>query len=683
MDTLIAEVHEIRNNTVASNSRTIYLNSITRFVLWISVNKPQLLHPDFIHAVQSIEGSRKQVIRQVLLQKNIQPIIFNEIQAPDFMSWLVSLRTNQGSRPGYSTYNSHRSALFNLFRDYGQTMSQELASELSNYFKGLKRTTTMAIARGEASVKVGKDPLPFSLYKLICLNLLKESKKEYIFGHCFMIICWNLMCRSANAINIKYEHLQWVEDALCVYFSHQKNDPTGERPKDPRHVYPNPLFPEICPILALGLYWLTFSFTNNNSLFPGQNQYDRFRKILNRASSQVPAIAEELQRLGIDSQDLGTHSMRKGSATYCSSGNTAGPTSSAIHLRAGWAMGGVQDTYLRYEAAGDMYVGRVASGLPVNQPEFDAVGPRFLNTADLNITQYVRDVFAFIPDSMLNIGENALASLIYHYEFIRNTFHSSHPVRQSILFRDRGLFETLKPHVVCSLEKDFDHVATGIPPHTSLLRNMTSMVNAIQKVIPAIDAAKNQIVDGVVQVLEDRAIGAGTVTRDGLQQLLSSELERYLGTSHLSSERVLEENGNENQQNSTQPQLYFWGGRFRRLPESYTLPNGTVLAAFRAWMLPDTETNVSALRYCSCNDFNNTNSRKRFSDLSVLMKKIQGDRQISNPTNQQLNEMVRQWAENCPIDLRTPKGRERRIGQLKWTSVLNMIRKNEMTFNET
>ena len=32
--------------------------------------------------------------------------------------------------------------------------------------------------------------------------------------------------------------------------------------------------------------------------------------------------------------------------------------------QAGWAFGGVQNTYLRYEAAGDMHCGRAASRLP-------------------------------------------------------------------------------------------------------------------------------------------------------------------------------------------------------------------------------------------------------------------------------------------------------------------------------
>jgi hypothetical protein len=38
--------------------------------------------------------------------------------------------------------------------------------------------------------------------------------------------------------------------------------------------------PEVCPILALGLYWLTFSFDNGSTkLFPGKSQYVRYDRL--------------------------------------------------------------------------------------------------------------------------------------------------------------------------------------------------------------------------------------------------------------------------------------------------------------------------------------------------------------------------------------------------------------------
>ncbi|EGZ12642.1 hypothetical protein PHYSODRAFT_420533, partial [Phytophthora sojae] len=65
------------------------------------------------------------------------------------------------------------------------------------------------------------------------------------------------------------------------------------------------------------------------------DQYDRFRKCLQRLLVDEK-VAAELKRRGVNSNDLGTHSMRKGAATYCASGSTACPSSTTVHLRAGW-----------------------------------------------------------------------------------------------------------------------------------------------------------------------------------------------------------------------------------------------------------------------------------------------------------------------------------------------------------
>ncbi|EEY58261.1 uncharacterized protein PITG_00905 [Phytophthora infestans T30-4] len=106
-------------------------------------------------------------------------------------------------------------------------------------------------------------------------------------------------------------------------------------PRDPKHIYANPLNPSICPVLAKAMFWATSSFDGSDLLFPGNSQYERFRKCLHRLFDRDDT-AEELRRRGISGDDLGTHSMRKGAATFCASGSTACPSSTAVHLRAGW-----------------------------------------------------------------------------------------------------------------------------------------------------------------------------------------------------------------------------------------------------------------------------------------------------------------------------------------------------------
>ncbi|OWZ17919.1 hypothetical protein PHMEG_0008073 [Phytophthora megakarya] len=255
------------------------------------------------------------------------------------------------------------------------------------YFKGLRRERATAAARGEVRAKTGKDPLSFDL--------------------------------SANAFGIHHGHMEWSGDALCIYFAHKKNDQEGSRPRDPRHIYANPLNPVICPVLAIGMFWATSSFGGSDLLFPGSNQYERFRKCLHRLLER-DGSKDELRRRGVNQDDLGTHSTRKGAATYCTSGSTSCPSSTAVHLRAGWSLGGVQNTYLRYEAAGDMHVGRTVSGLPPGSQNF-AVLPPHIVKRDAVVEQAIECVFPGLPSQLSYVGEFCLATLVYHAPYLQKT----------------------------------------------------------------------------------------------------------------------------------------------------------------------------------------------------------------------------------------------------------------------
>ena len=58
MEELVAEVREIRDNTVGAKSRVIYWNSSARFVHWLYQNKRYLLNPEFLNALgQDGKGS--------------------------------------------------------------------------------------------------------------------------------------------------------------------------------------------------------------------------------------------------------------------------------------------------------------------------------------------------------------------------------------------------------------------------------------------------------------------------------------------------------------------------------------------------------------------------------------------------------------------------------------------------
>ena len=88
-----------------------------------------------------------------------------------------------------------------------------------------------------------------------------------------------------------------------------------------RNIYDNPLCHPICALTALAKYLGVFRSKADGMLFD-KNSYQIFGKYLQNlvASNKV-----EVERLGINIENIGVHSIRKGAATYCCGGTTAAP----------------------------------------------------------------------------------------------------------------------------------------------------------------------------------------------------------------------------------------------------------------------------------------------------------------------------------------------------------------------
>jgi hypothetical protein len=85
---------------------------------------------------------------------------------------------------------------------------------------------------------------------------------------------------------------------------------------------------------------------------------------------------QELVNMGLIIADIGTHSFRKGVATFLSS-IPGGPTAVAIYLRAGWSLGPVQSRYILEGEGSDQLAGRTASGHSLTDPSFATLPPHF------------------------------------------------------------------------------------------------------------------------------------------------------------------------------------------------------------------------------------------------------------------------------------------------------------------
>jgi hypothetical protein len=273
----------------------------------------------------------------------------------------------------------------------------------------------------------------------------------------------------------------------------------------------------VCPVFALSL-WLASNEEITISvgpIFPGSNQQLRFNKLfwlfLNEHSQLVHAC-------DCDPNLLGVHSFRKGSLTFLSYGSTAGPKSGAIHKRAGWSQGKVNDTYILFKRAGDQFIGRILAGLNIDQHKFAALPPRFgvrgaadgvsfcvfvyllfvpflyvmhltnspsffdiLQETFTKLMQRVYPISAGTPQPLIGVLLKCLAFLCLHHdsviEVVRGASGQCFIPGYNSLFQQPLDYEARTVgYRFCTDEAFKNDVVTGIPPHVDQLVSMDSLL---------------------------------------------------------------------------------------------------------------------------------------------------------------------------------------------------------------
>jgi hypothetical protein len=205
----------------------------------------------------------------------------------------------------------------------------EYCDDLKTLFSGLMRLEAENVQAG-ISHNTGKEPLKYSLYYNLCKKTLLLLDGG--FSHLFLTMQWNLMCRSKSVQTLDLSHITFEDDAIGITLHKIKTNQDASGPKDPRHIFGNPFCSITCCITALGIYLACNPDHSGGQLFPGSKQKNRFGKTLARILSGTES-----------GNKYGTHSVRKGVATFACSGSTGGPSFVSVCLRCGWSLGDIQD----------------------------------------------------------------------------------------------------------------------------------------------------------------------------------------------------------------------------------------------------------------------------------------------------------------------------------------------------
>jgi len=438
-----ADAAAIRNACISSETRTKYTGNINGIKKWI---REELSHED-------PDTTRFFDCSNDLNLAEFTPAVFEK--------FLVYKR----SRAKSVTLSGYRSAIRDFYRLKRVALPVEYGDDMKQYFSGIKRLEADQL-QSSSPKNSGKQPLTYSLYKELCESTLSRNNSG--FSHLFLTTQWNLMCRSASVQTLQTQHFLDKDDSVGAIFFKAKTNQDGSGPRDPRHLYANAFNPSTCWVTALGVYLACNPRMHPGPLFPGSDPKVRFGKALGRL------IAND----GAD-KIYGTHSLRKGVATFACGRSTGGPSIVSVCLRCGWSLGGVQDRYFRYEAAGDQYLGRVVAGLPVNDSKFAALPPHFRDNSDDMVKSGVEKMFPglALENNLSSILRLCLASLVHHASFLIETLPHNHPLLSTHIFANPGVLPGLGSRLEAGDSSWME--PTGIPPHITLFKKLDQQQNLI------------------------------------------------------------------------------------------------------------------------------------------------------------------------------------------------------------
>eukprot|EP00644_Phytophthora_capsici_P008318 jgi/Phyca11/114661/e_gw1.26.378.1 len=292
------------------------------------------------------------------------------------------------------------------------------ASKLRRVIDGYEKVINSLKKRGLMKINEGKRQLKIRGFDLLSVKLMTITPVKKGQSWATVLFGWSYF---------------WTDDCLVVEEQGHKGDQTGAD-KFGKHVYANPFEPSQCTVLALAVHLFCYperGIGGRQQLFIGTDNKNRFGRMLHRI---IGSLSEEDKCiLGCNPDDIGTHSLRKGSSSYA----------------LGQSLGKLKDRYIHFGEGADQLCGRMIAGLPFNSERFGVCTSSF-------------SVFT-----------------IHHEQYLRTMLNPCHPIFKSRIFTANNLLQLQRGSTilavgvstVCGLK------ATGIPAHLAV----ATQVNALRE----------------------------------------------------------------------------------------------------------------------------------------------------------------------------------------------------------
>ncbi|KAG9409846.1 hypothetical protein AC1031_020157, partial [Aphanomyces cochlioides] len=135
---------------------------------------------------------RPHLLLQDPTSSNVCSINLNTFVYSDFLEFIIwTVRNRTSIQTG--TLSGYRSAIKSLYRDQQIALPIDYGEDLKEFYSGLKKSFANDLQSGKLQDS-GKRPLNWSLF--LRLGEASLSLDDSGFTHLFLIVTWNLMCRS-------------------------------------------------------------------------------------------------------------------------------------------------------------------------------------------------------------------------------------------------------------------------------------------------------------------------------------------------------------------------------------------------------------------------------------------------------------------------------------------------------
>ena len=754
-------VKDIMGKIVAKASARNYARQNTHFALYCFASdelRDLLLEPWFVTGLEECRNASAQkkyaakCFERMGAEEDNCPFVLSELTFAHFSTFLSTRTRTRGKTRGQpnslgiASFDQAKSALVHLFRVSKYKMLEPFSDKLKTFMKCMKRHIASKKMESGDSQIVGKKKMDFKVYEKICELFMKEEGEEFLFARCFLTLEWNLMARSESIVTANLHHITWEDDSLVFRFAKSKTDQTGRNANQVWHVYATPDKPATCPVLALA----TYVFSNpgltdmscaaytagdddmeedagvvhdvgSSRLFPGGDQYGRFMACLHRV---IEINMEEFLVLGIKPGDLGSHSARKGASSFASAGSTVSPPMVSICLRAMWSMGPVKERYLQYEKAGDQYLGRVVSGLDVNDVSFAASPPYFESGPEDDVRGNVNDILkAFtvgggnLSGEVYRVLYFCFASLCYHFDYLSEITPMRSKLQASPFFTNIPSYAKEAAVVKFPWTKTASTPSfTGLPPHVCILAQLEGVKAELKR-------AKEEILAGVKRDLDERHLGSQsyfdkeeiiakmaefhgdmirkmeTVGRGNSSTAIQAGYEDAVDADFTCGDQFVDVDGSAGIDTASSAQartlvdsssgrrfeVFYSAGSFSRVRPDFVFPKMTLCTLITCWFCGNASKRIVPLKLLRPVEIATKSERFKLSKmkklmLGVMMAATRCNINAGQRGSWDVEATVRLYAAVRPYFQYPAKISIRRDEQISWTTVYNLYVKHGHVF---